>query len=528
MTMKRRDFIKFGATGLTVAAVGVMADWPVFWRGNAAQASGLHSGHLSLDMVEATAEMVDGIPVPMWAFKLANTTHAEMFGGARIPGPVLVALEGDRISLTLTNHITQGGAHGFAIPGVSLTAHGNTMSQVTVPQGEEVQVEFTAPAAGTYMYLDPLNAPVNRVMGLHGALVVLPDAIDTNTPYSGLSGSSAVQRLFDDLGSAAHFPGTPWDQARNAVWVFNVIDPVKAALATASSSALAPATFLGGFLPQYFTLNGKSGFFSAQHGHDSSAEGEGGHEHVDGLENTLSIADGLFDNQGSISIRGTVGQPIVIRSLNAGLMWQSPHIHGNHVYRLADANILDGRRGIRTNLDMIDTWTLAPGDIKDVLLAYIAPPDIPANYWQRVAAGTNQELFPLLYPMHDHNEISNTAAGGNYPQGCATHWQIDGPFDPTDPATGVIVIERADLRVKTGQLFVEGQFTVPNVLLDIHAGGGSGPTVTRTVRVGADGRFSFRGRALKALASRFITMMHHDPADPSLVHASRTVRLRLL
>jgi hypothetical protein len=95
-------------------------------------------------------------------------------------------------------------------------------------------------------------------------------------------------------------------------------------------------------------------------------------------------------------------------------------------------------------------------------------------------------------------------------------------------ATGVIVIERADLRVKTGQLFVEGHFTVPNVVLDIHAGGNDGPSITRNVRVGADGRFSFRGRALKALASRFITMMHHDPADPSLVHASRTVPLRLL
>jgi len=518
--MKRRDFLKFGATGLTVAAVGTMADWPMFWRGSRAFASSLGSGHLELDMVEATAEMVDGIRVPMWAFKLADDDHSSLVG-ARIPGPVLVALEGDRIELHLTNHITQGGAHGFAIPGVSLTVEGNTVSQVTIPpDGDDVHIEFTAPAAGTYMYLDPLNAPVNRVMGLHGALVVLPNPVGNNTPYSGLSGSSAVQRLFDDLGTADHFPGNPWDPSRNAVWVFNVIDPNKAAAATAGAGAISPATFLGGFLPQYFTINGKSGFFSAQHNHGGGAGEEEHDDHT--LENALPLADGLFDAQGNISIRGTVGQPIVIRSLNAGLMWNSPHIHGNHVYPIAHANALDGRRDILTNLTMLDTWTLAPGDIKDLLLPFIQPPDIPADRWPPV-----QELFPLVFPMHDHNEISNTAAGGNYPQGMATHWQIDGPFDPTDPATAVITVEQAELRAKTGQLLLEGRCSVPNIVLDVHAGGGSGPAINRNIRVGADGRFSFRGRALKALASRFVTMMHHDPADPSLVHATRTVPLRL-
>lgn len=523
--MKRRDFLKFGTAGLAVVAVGSMADWPLVWSGGRAHASSLGGSHLELDMVDADAQMVDGIPVPMWAFMLANDDHGPALSSARIPGPVLVALEGDRIELHLTNHITTGGDHGFAIPGVPLTVDDATVDQVTIPFGDdEVRIEFTAPAAGTYMYLDPLNAPVNRTMGLHGVLVVLPNPVGFNTPYS--TPSANVQRLFNDLGTAAHFPGAPWDPNRNAIWVFNCIDPVKAAAATASANAIAPATFLSGFLPQYFTINGKSGFFSAQHGH-TAEEAEGGHEHASGMENTLLVGEGLFDPQSSISIRGTVGQPIVIRSLNAGLMWQSPHIHGNHVYHLADANI-DGRREILNNLTMVDTWTLAPGDIKEVLLPYIAPPDIPANFWEAASAGVNHELFPLLYPMHDHNEISNTAAGGNYPQGAATHWQIDGPFDPTDAALGVILLDRADLRVRTGQLTLEGRFSVPNVILDIHAGVGNGPIISRNVQVGADGRFRFRGRALKALASRFVTMMHHDPTDPSQVHAIRTVPLRML
>ena len=518
--MKRRDFLKFSSTGLAVVAVGSMADWPAFWRGSQASAATFGNVQLSLDMVEAAAEMVDGIQVPMWAFKVAGTDHSQPVGGARIPGPVLVALEGDRIRLSITNQLTQGGAHGFAIPGVSLLVDNSPVSQVVIPGGAApTEIEFTAPPAGTYMYLDPLNAPVNRTMGLHGALVVLPDPLASNAPYSGLGASSAVQRLFDDLGTAAHFPGNPWDSARNAVWVMNVIDPDKAAAATAGSSAMPSATFLDGFLPQYFTINGKSGFFSAQHGHGETA---GGHA---SLENLLSLASGLSDPQGNISIRGTVGQPLVIRNLNAGLMWNSPHIHGNHVYPLAHARINPdnsaGPRYVSNNLTMLDTWTMAPGDIRDILLPFIQPPDIPAAAWPPV-----QELFPLLYPMHDHNEISNTAAGANYPQGMVTHWQIDAPFDPTNPATAVTTVERAELRVKTGQHTLEGSCTVPNLQLAVQAGGSGSPLLDTRVLVGADGRFRFRGRALKALASHYVTLIPVGPDDTLFHQAGRTVPLQ--
>ncbi len=517
--MQRRDFLKFGLTGLATVAVGSMSGWPSFLNASRAFASTAGRAHLHLDMVEADAEMVDGVQVPMWAFKLAGSDHSHPAGGARIPGPAIVALEGERIHLTLSNHIRQGGAHGFAIPGVPLTANGQLLTHVTVPEDEEpIEIMFTAPAAGTYMYFDPLNAPVNRVMGLHGALVVLPNPVVNNTPYSGLSSGSAIQRLFDDLGTTAHFPGNPWDPTRNAVWILNTIDPEKAEAATDDDDPLAPQSFLNGFLPQYFTLNGKSGFFSAQHSHGDPDEG-GDHSHAFG-ENQLPLTERLFDVQGNVSIRGTVGQPIVIRSLNAGLMWHSPHIHGNHVYTLTHSNALAGSRAILDNLTMVDTWTLAPGDIKDVLLPFIQPPDIPQAVWP-----PQQELFPLVYPMHDHNEISNTAAGGNYPQGMATHWQIDGPFDPADPATAVITITRADLRVRTGQLILEGRCTVPNIHLDVH--GGSGQVINNRIQVDANGRFEFRGRALKALASRFITMMHHDENDSAVVHAIRSVPLRL-
>ena len=506
--MNRRDFLKIGASGLTMVAVGTMADWPLFLSGSPAFASHLASDRLDLEMVATMAEMVDRVQVPMWAFRLKETDHEDMVGGERIPGPGLIALTGDRIRLRITNSVGQGGAHGFAIPGVPLTVDGNVVSQVTIPANDDVTIEFTAPAAGTYMYLDPFNAPVNRVMGLHGVLIVLPDPVGNNTPYS--NPTSRVQHLFDDLGSTDHFPGNPWDPMRNVVWLFNVIDPFKCA-AAAIPGALAPAVFLDNFLPQYFTINGKSGYFSAQHAHGVTGDME---EHAE--ETRTSFAEGLFDLQRNISVRGTVGQPALIRSLNAGVMWQSPHIHGNHVYLLSHANAVSGNRKIFNNLTMVDTWSIAPCDIKDVLLPFIQPPDIPAHTWARLANDTSDELFPLIYPMHDHNELSNTAAGGNYPFGAATHWQIDNPYDPANPATAVVRIDKAEVRLKTGQLLIEGRCTVPGLMLVMHGGGHSGPMLNESIHVdneaGSDGsfRFHFRGRALKALATRTLTIMHHD------------------
>jgi hypothetical protein len=527
--MERREFLKFSATGLTVVAVGSMADWPVFWRGSRAYASSSSHDRLELEMVAAEAEMVTGAVVPMWAFKIDDDHHEEHphhITAARIPGPAMVALTGDRIRLRIRNRIGGTRVHRFAIPGVALTVDGSVVESVVVPQGDRVDIEFTAPAPGTYVYLDPENAPVNRMMGLHGVLVVLPSPVGNNTPY--LNPTASIQRLFDDLGTAPHFPGAPWDPARNAIWVFSVIHSQRCAEAAGSASAISPARFhrSTGFLPDFFTINGKSGYFGAQHHHHHS-EGLPQDEHG-AAENFLSLASNVFDVQANVSIRGTVGQPMLIRTVNAGNFWHSPHIHGNHVYPLSRANFLTGQRQLLNNLTMLDTWSLEPGGIHDELLPYIQPPDIPEAAWPPA-----QELFPLVYPMHDHNEITNTAAGGNYPHGITTHWQIDGPFDPADPATGVIRIDRADLRVKTGRLELEGRFSVPSpsegdpIYLDVHAGSSDGPVIFNRIRVGTDGRFAFRGRALKAITSRFVTMMHHDPEHAHVVHAVRTVPLRL-
>lgn len=476
--MNRREFLKFGGQAAAAVAIGSAGGYSLF-RPVATLAHGVE---LELDMVEADAEMVDGVLVPAWAFK-SNLAAGGVLLGARIPGPTIFIVEGDPIHLRIRNRIPIGGPHAFAIPGVIETA--------PLAEDEEVTLSFNAPAAGTYFYLDPLNAPVNRAMGLHGALVVLPSLVGYRSPYG--APTPAVQRLFDDLGTTDHFPGHFWDRDRNAVWIFGTVDPGKHAAAASSVGPMDSTVFRDGYLPQYFTINGKSGFFAAQHGSHDGGE----HAHGSGLS---------ADAQSAISISGNVGQPCLIRSMNAGLMTHSPHIHGNHVYEVAeDGQVLD-------NCFFVDTWTVAPLGRKDVLLPLIKPPDIPGGSWVRFEAGTNDELFPLLYPMHDHNEISNTAAGGNYPHGLVTHWQIDGPLDPLQE---VIQIDVAEIRVRTGQLFLAGRSSAAALRdpaqsqLMIHAGvDATGPSLG-TVFPAPDGSWVFRGRALKTLASRLVTVHNH-------------------
>ncbi len=496
--MNRREFLKFSSCGLTFVAVGTTA-FPQFWQGTS-KAFAQISSRLDIEMVEVLAEMVDGRPVPMWAFKIDNGEIAPQ--GARIPGPALIAFEGERIRLRITNNIPNGGPHSFFIPGV--------VDSGPIPFEDDVDVEFEAPTAGTYLYYDNRNGAVNRVMGLHGALVVLPNPVGNFTPYS--NPTENVRRLFGDLGTTDHFPGGPWRQGRNAVWVFNTIDPDKNAEAAASANGINPSTFTqasgpGRYLPQYFTINGKSGFFAAQHHHDGD-EDDDHHDVPLGFSGRFSS----FDLQANISFGGRIGEPMLIRNLNAGLMWHSPHIHGQHVYEIAVNGV------VKENLLLLDTWAIPPLARVDLLHPFIRPPDIPLQAWPPM-----QEKFPLLYPMHDHNEISNTAAGGNYPHGMATHWQIDADLDPD---AAVIRVDRAELRVRGGQLHLEGSNTTQNIHLTIHAGGHDGPVIGEA-HVHGDGRWSFRGRGLKTLSSRMVTLVFHDADDPDIVHGDLMVPLNL-
>lgn len=376
--MDRRSFL----TGIAKAGFGAIA------LGGASKAM---AGLVGLDVVEAQqrtlhltiteamAEMADMQQVYVWTFKEDNLPLS-------YPGPAIVGTEGETVSLTVTNGLREW--HAFAIQAAGIETG-------PIAPGESTTISFVMPPAGTYLYLDPLNAPINRVLGLHGALVSLP--VVPTTPYS--DPSATIQELFADLGGE-HFPGHAWDVERSWIWLFSAIDP-KLHAAIQAGQSFTPDEFLLQAQPRYFTINGRGGYFSA---HDPQ-----------------------------IAPHGMLGEPGLIRILNAGLVSFSPHIHGNHCYELRTTS----PNGITMpdNVHMVDTSRMWQCRTLDWLLPFEMPPDIPkrAECWpprEELAMVLTVPMNPLVYPMHCHCEMSQSANGGNYAAGLITHWSITGDARP--------------------------------------------------------------------------------------------------
>jgi FtsP/CotA-like multicopper oxidase with cupredoxin domain len=376
--MERRDFIRNCISGLAGIIVGSTTGIPLFLQKTEAYAA---QRSIELIFSEAIIEMVDFEEVYHWVFREPTLGH-------KFPGPVIFAESGDMITIKLTNELDE--PHAFAIDSRLNPLTGRLTRVVNVKPilpGQSRTIRFYAPAPGTYIYYDPLNEPVNRLLGLHGTMVVFPKM--GNTPYSFPPRN--IQRLFNDFGRTSHFPGNPWERERTWIWHFHTIDPTWNREAELGRF-INPDDLTNNYLPRYFTINGKSGFFAA---HDPD-----------------------------ISPFGMIGEPALIKTVNTGNYIFSPHVHGNHFYVLYENSVK------QKNVLFMDTYTLKPMDRKDILIPFIRPPDIPDGAWPpveelaQVLGGVSQS--PLVYPMHCHNEPSQTAAGGNYPSGAVLHWEITG------------------------------------------------------------------------------------------------------
>jgi hypothetical protein len=477
--MKRRDFIKYSACGLIAIAAGCgRGGSGVVQNDGGEQNDGGDTENptgsvINLSMEEALVEMVDTTRVYFWLFKLQGAQQPS------IPGPVIFAFTGDRITINITNNLDE--IHEFRL--IAAGPEGGDLDTGPIEAGQTVILEFIAPEGGTYMYLDPRNAPVNRVLGLHGAFIVLPAAARLAAPGSGLvfaspaptpysSPTPQVQRLFNDL-SAPLFnvrpdePGQSWVPVRPAghpvpeslrhaledrllfadeitrlaalepflfrsrIWLTHSVDPFFHAIAEQGGNAepgggIIPAVFRADFLARYFLLNGKSGTFAS---HEATAP-----------ESVLA---------------GFIGEPHVVRILNAGMNDFSPHLHANHFYVLAVDNIVmeslpqpdtmatqSLERGFSRSQLAAETMGagnrlfLNGGSRVDCLVPFIRPPDIPGSPDTPLQSLIPEELrtvidgkfpqSPLEYPMHSHTELDQTAAGGNYPQGLITHFVLLG------------------------------------------------------------------------------------------------------
>lgn len=245
----RRSVLQYGAAGLATVVGGGAG--LVRWTAPAAAAT----RDYSLFVNDGQISMIDGQALYLWGFGSTPETVS-------VPGAVLQAVAGDTVTVAVRNNLDE--PHAFTIIGV--------VDSGAIPPGASRVVSFTAPAPGTYLYADGLS-PAHRVMGLHGALVVMPAGI-TDRPYVG--GPRFRQQF---------------------VWVLNEID-YRFSQAAAQGRRIDPGTFE----PQYFTINGRSGILSSH------------------AEDTVP--------------HGRVGDATLIRIVSAGMAVHGPHFHGNHVLML--------------------------------------------------------------------------------------------------------------------------------------------------------------------------------------------------
>ena len=425
--MRRRDFIKYLGGGAAALIVGTsLPSW--FNKESNLVESAQIVQSLDFTITDAVKDMITHNSINkaqcyFWLYKEKSLP-------AEIPGPLIFTTEGSIVKIKIKNELDE--PHAFYIHGL--------INSGPIQPGATKSFEFVASKAGTYLYYDNLNQPVNRMMGLHGAFIVMPNEARTGhkfTPYS--SPSVAVQELFDDFGSSSHFPGLAWEQGdesthtppfRQYVWILHeassrLFEEVGKYPAGKNYPA---AQFVRHFQsdpfrsdgknrkPEYFTINGQSGFFSAHNPY--------------------------------ITPHHRVGEPAVIRILNAGLSMHSLHLHANHYY-------VTGVNGVvQENPVWVDTYTSNPLDVIEWAVPFTRPPDIPnergiglpdkplmsvANpaipgsvphpVWPpteemdmhfpnigTMAGNTDisVRLSPICYPMHDHTEPSQSAQGGNY------------------------------------------------------------------------------------------------------------------
>lgn len=430
--MERREFLKYGtaslAAGLTMDPVSALAQAACQTCVVGRAVSPVTSVELSIGDVRT--RMVDGTFVNQIGFNLVRGfgpmgAFASM--PPRVPGPVIRVKEGTPVQIKIRNDRKEW--HGFEITNIP-------ESKTQIAPGCTCTVNFTAPQAGTYIYHDAWgDTPLYRILGLHGVMVVEPaagmTAARSRTPYSldkiGDGPRRAISAVFDALGMTERFQGGTagkWVPAalnvehsiQEKIWVCSAVDPKFNALVVPgqqiTSNPTLTSNVVGNFVPEYFTLNNRSGF---------------------------DLHDDL-EGQFPVIPKNYIGEPTLLRTVNVGLCHHANHIHGNHLFDLARVDFdptspTYGRQTAQANVFEVDTWALWPMQRRDMLLPYEIPPDIPyriplsnptGGQFQRMVNRQAQEPFPLRYVMHCHVEMSQTAAGGNYPQGLVSHWEIHG------------------------------------------------------------------------------------------------------
>ena len=427
--LSRRDVLRAGAATVTATAVAVTAGGPaaavapggvlelhvnegfvpmvdgslVYMRGFGDRATSRHDPAPSLTIAPraflADGRLVDGRAYPPGA---RVPSHGRPLPGAKDPAAAgtylvlrrtwaslyprrtIVAESGATVRLRIHNHLAA--PHRFHVQDLGI--------DTSVPAGAYRDVSFVATKPGTFVYSDPTNTPVERVLGLHGVLLVVP----ADDPWRAAPGSIPFERQW--------------------LWICHDVDPVWAQLA-AAGRVVDPVARPS--VPRYFTLNGRSGYQSLALTTDAAANDRVHEETLpSGYPRRWDVRD--------VEAAGRMGQ--VVRMVNTGVAVHQMHFHGNHIWTYrrenvelsrSQASFADGHVRLQQWEDVVE---LDPLQRADVVLPLKPPPDVTPAAW---AARTED----WTYPMHCHAEMSQSAGGGVYPGGLVADWVLAGGPVPT-------------------------------------------------------------------------------------------------
>lgn len=200
--------------------------------------------------------------------------------------------------------------------------------------------------------------------------------VDNKTTYNRFLGLHGGLAIMPAGSSTTLYPNSP-TFTQQYLWVFNDIDP------NLNSAVQKNATIPTTFTPRYFTINGLTSL-------PPGATGNG-----DPTKDAMAATN--------TALVGSIGTRTLVRMLNAGMASHSVHCHGNHMEWLTD------RGAIRSAVWKKDIIYLRNNNGKsDVIYPFEAPPDA----YPPVTTGH--------YPMHLHDEMSQTAGGGLYMFGAMT------------------------------------------------------------------------------------------------------------
>ena len=193
------------------------------------------------------------------------------------------------------------------------------------------------------------------------------DNVTSYNRFLGLHGGLAIMPAGS---STTAYSGSPTFK-KQLFWVFNDIDP---ALHKAVQLNTAIPTK---FIPRYFTINGLTSLPPGAPGYADPA------------------LNALYDPRSKL--KGYIGDRTLVRMLNAGMCSHSMHVHANHMEWLTNNGT------VRSSVWLKDVLYMRNNMGKnDAIYPFKAPPDA----YPAVTTGN--------FPMHLHDEMSQTAGGGLY------------------------------------------------------------------------------------------------------------------